>query len=153
MRRSLLKPFDAWTEVFISDPLTTAIAKRLAKIPGVDATAFVPDVVNYGMQGSDINLNFMTSEGSYTDLLNPINKMMKVLRHYPGLIDLQTNLKFNNQQYAITINRDLAAVLGVNIQDIADTVSAMMSGNHWTDVQAGNKSYEVIVQMEKKYYH
>jgi len=124
---------------------------QLAKIPGVDATAFVPDIVDYGLQGSDINLNFMTSEGSYTDLLGPINKMMRILKNYPGLIDVQTNLKFNTQQYGITINRDLAAVLGVNIQDIADTVSAMMSGIHWTDVQAGNKSYQVIVQMEKKY--
>ncbi|WP_423062555.1 efflux RND transporter permease subunit [Candidiatus Paracoxiella cheracis] len=124
---------------------------QLAQIPGVDATAFVPDVVDYGLQGSDINLNFMTSEGAYTDLLPSIDGMMKILKHYPGLIDVQTNLKFNTQQYAITIKRDLAAVLGVNIQDIADTVSAMMSGNHWTDVQAGNKSYEVIVQMEKKY--
>lgn len=66
------------------------------------------------------------------------------------MTDLHTNLKYDTQQYAITIKRDLAAVLGVNIQDIADTVSAMMSGNHWTDVQAGNKSYEVIVQMDKQ---
>lgn len=124
---------------------------QLAEIPGVDATAFIPDVVDYGQQGSDVDLNFMTSEGSYKDLLGPIDDMLKILKHYPGLIDVQTNLKFDTQQYAITINRDLAAILGVNIQDIADTVSAMMSGNHWTDVQAGNKSYEVIVQMGKQY--
>jgi phosphatidylglycerophosphate synthase len=35
MRRSLLKPFDAWSEVFIADPLTTHIAVQLAKIPGI----------------------------------------------------------------------------------------------------------------------
>lgn len=122
---------------------------KLAAIPGIDATAYLPDVVNYGLQGNDIDLNFMTA-GDYTDLLDPINKMMKLLKHYPGVTDLHTNLKYDTQQYAITIKRDLAAVLGVNIQDIADTVSAMMSGNHWTDVQAGNKSYEVIIQMDKK---
>lgn len=144
-----LKP---WGQRKLStEQVVAQLNPQLAKIPGVDATAFVPDVVNYGVQGSDINLNFMTSTGSYTDLLGPINKMTIILKKYPGLVDVQTNLKFNTQQYAITINRDLAAVLGVNIQDIADTVSAMMSGNHWTDVQAGNKSYEVIVQMEKKY--
>lgn len=93
---------------------------------------------NYGLQGNDIDLNFMTA-GDYTDLLDPINKMMKLLKHYPRVMDLHTNLKYDTQQYAITIKRDLAAVLGVNIQDIADIVSAMMSGNHWTDVQAGNK--------------
>ncbi|MFW0042769.1 MAG: efflux RND transporter permease subunit [Coxiella endosymbiont of Dermacentor silvarum] len=75
--------------------------------------------------------------------------MFKILKQYPGVTDVHTNLKYNIQQYAIIIKRDLAAVLGIAIQDIANTVSVMMSGNHWTDVQAGNKTYEVIVQMRK----
>ena len=46
---------------------------------------------NYGLQGNDIDLNFMTA-GDYTDFLDPINKMMKLLKHYPGVTDLHTNL-------------------------------------------------------------
>ena len=121
----------------------------LERIPGVTAVASVPDVVDYGEQGSDLTLNFMTTR-DYTDLLDPINKMLKILRNYPGLLNVQTNLKFDSQQYSISIDRDLAAELGVNIQDIADTVSSMMSGNHWTDVQAGSRSYPVKVQMPRK---
>lgn len=44
----------------------------------------MPDTVNYGLQENDIDLNFMTS-GNDTDLLDPIDQMMKVLKHYPGV--------------------------------------------------------------------
>ncbi len=121
----------------------------LTRIPGIDASAYIPDIVSYGEQGADITYNFMTAR-EYKDLLPSIDAMIEKLKAYPGLQDVQTNLKYNAQEYAITINRDLAAELGVNIQDVADTVSAMMSGNHWSDVQSGNRSYEVIVQMQRQ---
>ena len=122
---------------------------QFADIPGVDASAFQPDITDYGDGGSDIEANFMTS-GEYTDLVGSTSKLVSLLKKYPGVTDVHTNLKFDAQQYAITINRDLAAVSGVDIQDIADTVRAMMSGNHWTDVQSGTQSYDVLVQMQKK---
>ncbi|WP_304985269.1 efflux RND transporter permease subunit [Coxiella-like endosymbiont] len=144
--RVTLKPWGDRKET--TEEVIADLNPKLGAIPGIDATAYIPDIVNYELEGNDIDLNFMTG-GNYMDLLDPINKMVKILKQYPGVMNVHTNLKYDTQQYAITIKRDLAAVLGVNIQDIADTVSAMMSGNHWTDVQAGNKSYEVIVQMQK----
>lgn len=129
--------------------LLTKLNPLLARVPGVDASAFIPDVVNYGEQGADISYNFMTAR-DYEDLLPSIDAMMTKLKAYPGVQDVQTNLKYNSQEYAITLYRDLAAELGVNIQDVADTVSAMMSGNHWSDVQSGNRSYQVIVQMQEQ---
>lgn len=129
-----------------------ALNPELAKIPGVTAVASVPDIVNYGEQGSDVTLNFMTT-GAYTDLLGPTNAMVNLLRQNPGLLDVKTNLKFDDQEYAISINRDLAANVGVSLQDVADTVHALLGGNHWGDVQSGTQSYQVLVQMEQKYLH
>lgn len=130
--------------------IVAQLNKSLAKIPGITATASIPDIVDFGEQGSDIDLNFMTTQ-DYNVLLNPMNKLVQILRTYPGLLNVQTNLKFDAQQYSISINRDLAGSVGVNIQDIADTVHALMSGIHWTDVQSGSDSYPVLVQMDRKY--
>ena len=145
--RVVMKP---WRQRQLSTQQVIAkLNPRLAKIPGVTAFASVPDVVDYGEKGSDLTLNFMTT-GSYKELLIPMNKLIQILKQYPGLLNVQSNLKFNSQQYAVTINRDLAATLGVNIQDIADTIHAMMSGIHWTDVQSGSRSYEVLLQMRRQ---
>ena len=132
-----------------TESLVEDLNKKLSQIPGVDADAYVPDIVDYGVKGHDIVFNIMTI-GDYNDLLDPINKMMNTLKRYPGVVNVNTNLKFDKQQYAITIKRDIAANLGVNIQDIADTISAMLGGVHVGDVQAGgNRSYQVLVQLQQ----
>jgi hydrophobe/amphiphile efflux-1 (HAE1) family protein len=142
-----LKPWGQRTRS--TQEIIQEINPQLKKIPGIDANASMPDIVSYGEQGADVTYNVMTAR-DYSDLLGPIDKMIAALRQYPGAENVHTNLKFDAQKFEITVDRDLAAVMGVNIQDLADTVSAMMSGNHWSDVQSGKRSYEVIVQMQKK---
>ena len=130
--------------------VVNTLNQEFKNVPGVTATASIPDVVDYGEQGSDIDLNFLTTQ-DYDTLLDPMNKLVGILRNYPGLINVQSNLKFDSQQYAISFNRALAATVGVSLQDIADTVHALMSGIHWTDVTSGSQSYQVLVQMERSY--
>jgi multidrug efflux pump len=130
--------------------VVNALNKKFAQIPGITATATIPDIVAFGEQGSDIELNFMTTQ-DYQTLLEPMNTMVNLLQKNRGLLNVRTHLKFDSQQYAISINRDLAASVGVSIQTIADTVHALMSGIHWTDVQSGNDSYPVLVQMNEQY--
>ena len=143
-----LKP---WKERHLTvQQLVIQLNAALTKIPGLTMNAYVPDVIDYGEQGSDLNLNIVTS-GTYEDLLSPVTKMMVLLHNYPGVVDIGTDLTFNSQQYLISINRDLVAESGVNLQDLANTIQAMMSGNHWTNVQSGGISYSVLVQMNKKY--
>ncbi len=148
MLRVEMKP---WGERKVpTQKIVAMLNKKFKNIPGITATASIPDVTNYGESGSDIILNFMTTR-NYTDLLGPMDKLVGILRKYPGLINVQTNLKFDSQEYAISFDRDLAANIGVSLQTIADTVHALMSGNHWTNVQSGSSSYAVLVQMERKY--
>jgi len=142
--RVTMKPWNERT--LTTEQVVAKINPILAAIPGVNAVASIPNVVDYGEQGSDLTLNFMTT-GEYQDLMGPMNAMLTILKNYPGLYNVNSNLKFDSQQYAVSINRDLAATLGVNIQDVANTITAMMSGNHWTDVQSGSRSYPVMVQL------
>ncbi len=122
---------------------------QLAAVPGVTASASAPDMVKYSLDGSDINLE-VTTTGTYNSLLTPINNLMAILGKYPGIVNLSTNLHFDTQQYSISIKRDAAAELGVNINDIKETLATMMGGKHLTDVTSGSTSYQVLLQMRKK---
>lgn len=148
MLRVVMKPWGVRKKT--TQQVVAEVNAKFANIPGVTATASIPDEVNFGEQGSDINLNFLTTK-DYKTLLPPMNKMIKILRNYPGLLDVDTDLKYDSQQYSIRFNRDLASTVGVSLQDVADTVSALIGGSHWTDVQSGSDTYSVLVQMEKKY--
>lgn len=132
-----------------SQQITNELAPKLNKIPGVNTSVTVPDPIQYGVGGWDVSFHLMTA-GEYEDLQGPTNKMVAILKKYSGLQNVHTDLKYDSQQYNMTINRELAAMLGVNIQDIANTVSVMLGGLHLTDVQSGNRSYAVLLQMQKK---
>lgn len=143
-----LKPWDERSVT--TEQLVAMINPKLAAIPGVNAYAYVPDIISYGEEGSDIVLNFMTSK-DYPTLFGPLQQIQQDLQGYKGIINLQSSLNYDSQEYSISVNRDLAAALGVDIQDIADTTHAMMSGIHYGDIQSGSSTYEVILQMNKKY--
>ena len=125
------------------------LTPKLSNITGVDATLSMLSPVSYGVNGSDFSIELLTL-GDYKSLIKPMQLLVKKLKAYPGLLKVDHGLKFDNQQYALTINRDLAADVGVNIQDIADTAQVMLGGKHITDFLYAGKSYEVIVQMRKQ---
>ena len=110
---------------------------------------WVPDPIDYGIgsDGKAIQIHVMTL-GDYYTLSTTIQSLMATFNKYPGMQIVTTNLHFDNQVYDLAFKRDAAASLGVNLQDIADTVSTMLGGKHTTDVQKNNQTYQVLVQMD-----
>lgn len=128
--------------------VVNGLTPKLAGIPGVDAYPIVPSPVDDGVSNSII-VQLMTT-GDYTDLIGPISKLTLLAKQFPGFVNVTNGLKFDDQQYAIAVNRDLAAELGVNIQDIADTSHVMLGGLHVTDFESNSVSYPVIIQMRRE---
>ncbi len=141
----LLKPWQK--RKYTPQQLITMVNPKLGKVPGVIAGAAEMPIIDYGEQGPDVTFNVMTN-ANYDDLLGPINRLKALFSQYPGFTQVNTNLKFDTQQYDVSVNRDLAANLGISIQDIADTMNVMMSGKHVTDVESGSRSYGVKLQMD-----
>ena len=131
-----------------TDQVVDSLRQQINKIPGALVTFNIPDPVSYGSDtgGSDLLVHIMTF-GSYGDLQKTMDQLKSTLSEYPGVIDVDTNLKYDNEVYNVTFRRNEAALLGINLQDIADTISTLFSGSHVTDFQQGDQAYEVRVQM------
>lgn len=131
---------------------TQQIAKQLgpnlANITGVDAFPYIPDPIDYGFDNTDVSVQLLTA-ARYEDILQVMDKLVAQAKKFPGFENVKSSMRFDDQQFAITINRDLAADLNVNIQDIADTVRMMLGGAHITDFIADGRSYVVLVQMQQ----
>jgi len=143
----ILKP---WSQRSRSvQQVVAELTPLMAAVPGVVAYPTIPDPIDYGTGGSDVTVQLMTT-GTYKQLLKPMSKLVKLAKAYPGLQHINRSMKFDDQQFSITINRNLAAELGVDIQAIADTTHVMLGGMHITDFEADGRSYSVLVQMQKK---
>jgi multidrug efflux pump len=132
---------------------TQAIAKLLApqlsSITGVDAYPSIPDPIDYGFDNTDVSVQLLTA-AKYEDLLPVMDKLVAHAKKFPGFQNVRSSMRYDDQQFAITINRDLAADLSINIQDIADTVRVMLGGAHITDFIENGRSYVVLVQMQQQ---
>lgn len=124
----------------IGDELNT----KVQQIPGITASAFAlapfSSLSNHGLQ-----IQVMTSE-NYEMLGNVMQNVVAKLKKYPGLVNVQSSVKFDSQQYNIVINRDLANNLAISTRDIDETLATLLGGSYSSDFYLGNKSYRVIVQ-------
>ncbi len=123
-----------------------SIQGQLVSIPGVRAFAInIPPISSTG--GNNPIQMVVQLSGSYLDLANIMANLVEQLQKYPGLNSVESSLKMDSQQIAVSIDRELAANLKVSLEDINDTINIMVAGRHITDLDMGGESYEVMVQM------
>ncbi|WP_395946908.1 efflux RND transporter permease subunit [Caedibacter taeniospiralis] len=128
--------------------IITQLLQEAQKIPGIKVSMSIPDPVSFGADAdsSDVII-YLHNVGPIENLVRAADNLTRKLMQYPGLNNVNNGLKFDNVTYNVTFQRNLAASLGVDSQNIADTFSILMSGRHITDVKTNEKSYQVLVQM------
>lgn len=146
----ITKPWQVRTHT--SEQIMNKTLAKISQIPGVIVKGDLPDPVSYGngSGGQAVQIKIMSATGSYLQIEKTIEKVERVLHNYPGLRGIDSNLKFDNQVYQIHFKRNAAATYGVPLQNVADTLSIMMSGRHITDIERHNQNYDVKVQMQAK---
>ena len=68
---------------------------------------------------------------------------MAKLRRVPGAVDVDSNLIVGNPQAYVTVNRDLAANLGVDVIDIANTLQLLVGGLKVSSFYENGEDYDV----------
>ena len=128
--------------------IALSVNKQIRKISGLNAVAFPPSFG--GSTQNEISFYIMASK-NYNDLYKISNALIKKLSAYPGLVNLQSNLKFDNQQYNLTVNRQLADQLQVNVRDIDTTLSSLLGGVTVSTFNLNGETYDVDMQAAKPY--
>jgi HAE1 family hydrophobic/amphiphilic exporter-1 len=76
-----------------------------------------------------------------------LEKMKKV----PGAVDVDSNLIVGNPEVHVEVHRDLAANLGVNILDVANTLQILIGGLKVSSLYEGGEEYDIQARAESKY--
>lgn len=130
--------------------LSNQVNQQIKQVPGLDASAFPPSFG--GSMQSQLEFSLMGS-GSYMDIYNVAQTLVDKLKSYPGLRDVQSNMKFDSQQYNMTVNRELAGKLQVNINDIDNTMAALLGGSNIATFDLEGKTYNIDVQAQSTDLH
>jgi len=125
--------------------IANALRRDLSKnAPGIRAFPFQTTGLTRG--GSDSGFAMVIGGDTYEELARYSAVLLEELRDYPGLVNADVDYRDTQPQFAIAIDRDRAADLGVSISDIGRTLETMMGGRRVTAFQRDGEEYDVIVQ-------
>ena len=122
------------------------VQKRVAKIPGVQTFGILPPALPGGGQ---FPVEFVLASTAETAEILDFAKTLQQkaatsgMFAFPPLIDV----KLDQPESQIEIDRDKVAELGLNLESVAQDLSAALGGNFVNRFSVAGRSYKVIPQL------
>ena len=137
-----------WDERPVSQQdVTKSLFPKLFAIPGL--LAFASNPPSLGQSPVDKPLQYvLQSSQSYDALQEAVDQLTAAARQNPGLQNLDSDLKLNKPQLKVDIDREKAALLGIDVESIGRTVETMLGGRQVTRFKRDGKQYDVMVQLK-----
>ena len=124
--------------------LRDVVQQLINQVPGVEANAFIVDMSPAGAAGSmPIQMAIQTTS-DYNDLAHVSDEVLQAIRKSGKFIFTANDLKFAKPQIHVDINRDKAGELGIDMEDIATTLSVLLSEGYISRFSYKGESYKVI---------
>jgi hydrophobic/amphiphilic exporter-1 (mainly G- bacteria), HAE1 family len=136
------------------EPVAVVMARlRAAVAPVAGMRVFFqnPPAIRLGgrLTKSPYQLTLQSTDTS--DLYEFAPQLETELRKIPEIRDVTTDLLLKNPQVNLAIDRDKAAALGLTAQQIDDALYTAYGFRQVSTIYAANASYQVILEVERKY--
>ncbi len=141
-----LKPWDERKRK--QQEIAGELAPKLFSLPGVMAFPINPPSLGQSFRNPPVQI--VVQGNNYNELQGIVGKIMDKARSFPGLANLDTDLRLNKPQLRVSLDRDKAADVGVQIEDIGRTLETLLGGRQITRFKKDGEQYDVIVQLEDK---
>lgn len=123
------------------------ITGKARKYTGV--RTFITQAQTIGDRRGGFPLQFVIQAGEIDKLRKVLPDFMAKANASPKFAFVDLDLKFNKPEINITIDRDKARNLGVNVLDIAQTLQLGLSGSRFGNFIMDGKQYQIIGQVER----
>lgn len=119
---------------------------RMFGVPGVLAFPVTPGPL--GQRGSSKPVEFVIQTTlPYDELQKYVSDLMERMADFPGLTNVDSDLKLNTPQLRVNVNRDKLADVGISVEELGRTVETLMGGRQVTRFKLDGEQYDVVVQI------
>ena len=120
---------------------------KMFQIRGGLAFPNIPPPMDQDTNARPVDFVVLTNSGTHQDLKGVVDKLMAAIRTNPKIVSPDTDLKLNQPQLRIDMNRDKLAALDIDVDTVGRTLETMMGGRKVTRFKRGSEQYDVIVQV------
>ena len=115
------------------------------------AQTFVSQPQSIGGRRGGLPVQFVLQAQNLGQLEEVIPTFLREANSHPAFTFADVDLKFNQPEIQVEIDRNRARSLGVSVRDIAQTLQLSLSGNRFGFFIIDGKQYEVVGQMERAF--
>ncbi len=143
----VIAPLVDWADRGRSQQAISAeVGEQLQRIAGVRAFTQVPGA--FGQRGSGRPIEFVIqSSGTYEELQSYVDKIIERTREFPGLENIDTDLKLNTPEFRVQIDRARVSDLGLDVTVVGRTLETLLGGRQVTRFEQNGEQYDVLVQL------
>ncbi len=116
----------AWEGNFSQQEKMIEIRKLLTGLPGVRAS--VRNLSSF-RQGANVDIDYSITGPDVSRLAEFAEELRKKEITLPGIVDVDTTLRVDKPELLVSIDRERAAALGVEVQEIAETLRVAVGGD------------------------
>ena len=140
----VLKPWETRTR--LSKDIKSDVQRKISRVSGLNAVAFLPPPLPGGGQGLPFQLVVGTTD-SFNKLYEVSELLMQKAKATGMFVYINSDLKIDKPQTEVKINRDKAAQMGLSMRDVGGSLGAMLGGGYVNYFSLSGRSYKVIPQV------
>jgi multidrug efflux pump len=142
----VLKPWDQ--RVKTSNELQPVVQQEVGQITGVRVVAFQPPPLP-GSIGLPVQFVLVTTE-PFQRLNDVAQQFLQEALKSGMFMFLDCDLKLDNPQVDVIIDRDKAAQLGLKMSDVGGALATMLGGGYTERFSMSGRSYKVVPQVQQR---
>jgi cobalt-zinc-cadmium resistance protein CzcA len=144
-----IKPQEEWRKGLTKDQLTDEMDKAVSAIPGMEPTFSQPirDNVLESISQIDGQIVIKVVGDDLAELRRLTELIEREIKQVQGVYRAEIDRLGELPQLVIDIDRDRAARLGLNVQDIQDVIEAALAGKAATQIWEGERKFAVAVRL------
>jgi HAE1 family hydrophobic/amphiphilic exporter-1 len=120
-------------------------------LPGMRAFLSIPQAIRVGGRMSKSSYDFTLFGPDTTQLFAEAQRLEQAMNRLPGLLEVNTDLQIKNPTVKIVLDRDKAAALNLNWNEISSTLYDAFGPQLSSTIYAPTNQYHVLLEMLQQY--
>jgi HAE1 family hydrophobic/amphiphilic exporter-1 len=131
--------------------IVNRIRPQIDNIPGLRISMQIPQAIRVGGRNSQAAYDYTLFSVDTATLYREAPKLEAAMRRLPGLTDIVSDLQIRNPQIEITVDRDRAAALGVDWNNISNMLYDAFGPQLVSTIYGTNNQYRVLLELLPEY--
>ena len=134
-----------------ADEVAQSLSQKLAAVPGMRVFLSNPPVLNIGGRSSKSEYQFTLTSSDLDALYEAAGVMERRMQEIPGLTDVASDLQIRNPQVQVAIQRDRAAALGIDVNQIESALYNAYGARQVSTIYTPSDQYWVVMELLPEY--